>query len=178
MKKNNAYKRKNTESESYRARSDATLTSSEAISQHIESDSRDPNADTRPSRVPMGRGYNLDTGDIVLDREHYYYRWIADVSNNPGRVQQAAIARYEHVTNEHGENVTRPAGDGGLSYFMRLPIEYRLEDLELKNQLVQDTMDQEAELGPGEYAPDPHTLEGEGGRSAITRSIAENPWDK
>ena len=163
-----------------RQRSTATMTATDAATKHVEMDSRESNADTRPARIPLGYGYNLDTSGLILDKENYYHRWFFEMSNSPGTIAGAKAAYYEHVTIDGGNNVTRPGKGAGMHYLMRLPMKYRLEDLALKNKLVLDTMDQEAQIGPGEYAPDPITLKSEGGLSAIRRELPEslNPYNQ
>ena len=158
-----------------RGRPTATMTPSDAATQGLEMNPRDPNADTRPPRVPVGQGLNLDTGGLDLDKESYYYHWVLEMPDRPGGIQKAKAAYYEHVTDASGNIVTRPAG-GGFHYLMRLPVEYRKEDLVLKKNKVLATMDAETRIGPGEYAPDPLSHRDEGGQSAVRRETSDNPY--
>ena len=116
----------------------------------------------RPERVSMSNMKKLEVPLSLLE-EGYYYRWFQD---KDGRIGQAIAAYYEHVIDEQGNNYSRASGPYGL-YLMRLPQKYRDEDNELKKQRVLDTLEQEAQIGHNEYAPDAETGRAEGGRSAI-----------
>jgi len=101
-----------------------------------------------PKRVPLSAGAKLHVPQSMLDDESFYYRWLED---KPGRISQAKQAMYEHVLDEHGNNwVYRGNPD---MYLMRLPIEYRKEDIALKDQRITDTLKQEQKLGESEYIP-------------------------
>lgn len=128
-----------------------------------------PKGPSRPKRIPMGAGKNLDIDRRLLDEENYYYRFIMEKKDSPGRLAQSYQAGYEHVKDHNGNNITRPAGGGSVNYLMRLLKEYRMEDLEAKKQKVYNTLSKEAQLGDNEYAP---TADGrrEGGRSAKVRT--------
>lgn len=155
-----------------RERSDAGITTDQAITMGLEGgDPRDPNHGKRPKRIPMRGGSNLGTGGYKLDEKNYYYHWFNEHPSKPGRVQSAEAAYYEFCRDEQGEKISRGTG-GGTIYLMRLPMEYRMEDLALKKIRVERTMQEEAKLAPDEYAPTEHYREG--GDSAITRS--DNPY--
>jgi len=61
-------------------------------------------------------------------------------------------------------------------HLMRLPQQYRDEDNQLKKQRVAATLEAEAHIGQGEYAPDSKTGKAEGGSSAITHHDSDNPY--
>lgn len=158
----------------YRKRDAATVTPNDAIRAGLGEDTRDPNVDLRPPRVPMGQGLNLDTGNITLDDKNYYHRWFLDSPDKPSRIPRAKAAYYEYVES-NGKPLTRPAGNG-LLYLMRLPWKYRNQDLLLKKKKSLARMDEHAKIKAGEYAPDPDNLTAEGGRSAVSRDTSENPY--
>lgn len=148
--------------------SDAITTRDRAQAGNAQSgDSRDPNHGKKPRRVSMSAGRNLDVHGVVLDEEAFYYRWLLDSATRGGRIQKAEGAGYEFVTDHEGKKVTRPAGDGVL-YLMRLPMEYRKEDLQLKHEKVLRTMEDQDRVGANEYTPD--------GRSVSNRTVSENPF--
>lgn len=117
----------------------------------------------RPPRISMSNMKKLDIPQGMME-EGYYYRWF---QNKDGRISQALSAYYEHVVDEQGNNFCRQSGPHTL-YLMRLPQQYRDEDNALKKQRVAATLEAEAQIGPGEYAPDPETGRAEGGRSAVS----------
>jgi hypothetical protein len=137
-------------------------------------DPRSPNKGVRPPRVRLTQGGKLDVAEHKLDDKNYRYYWFLDDPQKPGRIQAAIAAYWEHVTNSQGQAITRPAG-ANVHYLMRLPMEYALEDLELKREKVRATMDKEASLGVNEYAPD-QKGRAEGGTSALTRHSSGNPY--
>lgn len=158
-----------------RERPTSSMTPSDAISQGIGSNSRDPNAEIRHARIPLGQGLNLDIDESLLDRKNFYYHFFADMPDKPGRLSQVKAAGYAHATDNENNHITRPCG-GGIFYLMKLPMKDRQADLLLKKQKVRATMDQETVLGANEYAPNPNTLEGEGGQSAVHRDSSDNPY--
>lgn len=115
----------------------------------------------RPTRIPMGNAKKLDVPASMLEKG-YYYRFIQD---REGKIEQAIAAFYEHVKDEQGNNYTRRSGPHSL-HLMRLKQEYRNEDLELKRDRVNATLEQEAEIGENEYAPN-------GGNSAIKHHTSD-----
>jgi hypothetical protein len=148
--------------------SDAITTNDRAQAGNAQTgDSRDPNNGVRKRRVSMSAGKNLDIHGVVLDEENFYYRWFLDSATRGGRIQQAEGAAYEFVTDHEGRKITRPSG-GGTMYLMRLPMEYRLEDLQLKREKVLRTMEDQERVGANEYAPD--------GRSVSSRTVSDNPF--
>lgn len=119
----------------------------------------------RPGRISMSNMKKLEIPES-LKEEGYYYRFFQD---RDGRLAQAKAAYYEHVTDEQGNNFTRPSGPYTM-YAMRLKQEYRDQDLALKKARVQATLEAEAGIGANEYAPDSKTGRAEGGTSAISHT--------
>ena len=155
----------------------------EAISQglSLNSDTRNPNADTRPPRVPMQQGKNVDFSDVQMDTKNFKYYAFFDNPEKPGRIQSAKAAYWEEVMNIHGQPARRPAGNG-YHILMRLPIQYWKEDLENKRKKVQATLADEGKLSknvPGqfdEYAPEDGG-KAEGGESMFVRhSQSDSPF--
>ncbi len=122
----------------------------------------------RPARISMNNMKKLDIPDSLME-DGYYYRWFQD---KDGRISQAKAAYYEHVVDEQGTNFTRSSGPYTM-HLMRLPQQYRDEDNVLKRARVAATMEQEAQIGEGEYAPDLKTGRAEGGTSAVAHSNLE-----
>ena len=139
-----------------------------------DQDPRSPNASVRPPRVLLAQGGKLDVAEHKLDDKNYRYYWFLDDPQKPGRIAAAIAAYWEHVTNAQGQAITRPAG-ANTHYLMRLPMQYALEDLELKREKVRATMDKEASIGRNEYAPD-QKGRAEGGTSALSRNSSGNPY--
>jgi len=111
----------------------------------------------RPKRVPMSAGAKLVIPEGLVDRKKFYPRFIAD---DPGRLAQAELARYEYVVDEKGNKVIR---NGVVDlYLMKLPMEYREEDLKLKAKRVSDSMIETQKMGKDEYLP-------EGKKAALER---------
>lgn len=125
----------------------------------------------RPARVSMHNSKKLEVPESKKE-DGFYYRWFQD---RDGRIAQAKAAYYESVTDEHGNNFTRQSGPYTM-HLMRLPNKYRNEDNRLKKQRVAATLDAEAQINPGEYAPDAKTGHAEGGTSAINHHISDNPY--
>jgi hypothetical protein len=144
-------------------------------SQGIQTDSRNPNKDSRPPRVPMGQSMNLEFAGVKRDEANYKYYAFLDQKHKPGRVQKALAAYWEYVTYEDGTNVVAPAGDG-LHYLMKLPREYWEQDLLLKKKAVARRIDAENSIGDEEYAPDSATGRPEGGKTALHSGNSDNPY--
>lgn len=125
----------------------------------------------RPPRIPMTNMKKLDVPAHLLEKGYYYY-WMQD---KDGGIDQAKAAYYEHVVDEQGNNRFVNTGKYGL-YLMRLRQEYRDEDLRLKKERVSATLEKESVIGAGEYAPDPRTGRPEGGTSAISSKVSDNPY--
>ncbi len=125
----------------------------------------------RPKRVAMSNMKKLEVPNSLLE-DGYYYRWFQD---KDGRIAQAQSAYFEFVVDEQGNNYTRSVGVYPM-VLMRLPQQYRDEDLLLKKQRVAATMEEESVIGRGEYAPNHRTGQADGGSSAITRSTSNNPY--
>ena len=160
----------------HRARTSAGETESAAITGGLESgEPRDPNKGVKRKRIGMGQGANLAIYGAELDHDNYYYRWIEESSTNGGRLERAYEAGYEHHTNSAGEKFSRRSGPG-LLYLMRLPKEFREEDLAAKRKRSQMTMDEQTRLGRNEYAPDSRGRP-EGGTSSIQEHrLSKNPF--
>ena len=122
----------------------------------------------RPKRISMNNMKKLDIPDSLME-DGYYYRWFQD---KDGRIGQAQSAYYEHVVDEQGTNFTRASGPFTM-HLMRLKQAYRDEDNLLKRQRVAATMEEQAAIGEGEYAPNAQTGKAEGGSSAIAHSNLE-----
>ena len=158
-----------------RERSAADQTVDRAMSEGLSGGNpRDPNKGSRPPRVPMGKGMNLNVGAYLLDKAKYHYRWVTEKPHRPGSLAAAKGAYYEHCTDHEGNVISRPTG-AGVTYLMRLPIEYWKEDLARKRADVQRTLDEQTKLGPKEYAPTTTDREG-GDSSMVERSTSDNPY--
>lgn len=158
-----------------RNRSAANITEDRATTEGgITADPRNPNATARPKRVPMGKGMTLDVSGVELDRENYHYQWITEKPHRPGRLQQAKAAFYEHVTDIEGNQISRPSA-GSTTYLMRLPMEYWIEDKQLKKDKVKRTLEAETKIGVNEYAPTSHNRDG-GDSSIVERREGTNPF--
>jgi|TARA_R110000796_G_scaffold161824_1_gene278553 hypothetical protein len=155
-------------------RNDGSKTNNQSVTQGLGNQSRDPNAENRPPRVAMQGSLNLDYPESRLDRENFAYRWFLDDPIKPGRIESAKRAYWDHCEDD-GVKVTRPAGNA-THYLMRLPMNYWLEDQQLKREKNLATMSEEAQLGANEYAP---TASGrrEGGESSrVSQSSSDNPY--
>jgi hypothetical protein len=122
----------------------------------------------RPTRVSMGNMKKLGVPDGLIE-EGYYYRFFKD---SEGRLAEAKSAYYEHVVDEQGNNFTRQSGPYTM-YLMRLRQQYRDEDNSLKRKRVAATLEQEAQIGANEYAPD-EKGRAEGGNSAIRHHSSDS----
>lgn len=157
-----------------RGRSTASLPPAQAMSDQgagIQSREEKAHSPGRPERVSMNNSLKLDFPDGHKE-DGFYYRWFQDRN---GRVNQAKAAYYEHVTDEAGNNLTRQSGPYTM-YLMRLEEKYRDEDNRLKKKRVAATLEKEAAIGPGEYAPDQETGRAEGGKSAVSSKESDNPY--
>lgn len=126
----------------------------------------------RKPRVSMNTSSKLIVPESMKE-EGYYYRFF---TATPGRINQALDAYYEIVTDEQGNNVSVEYKNS-TSILMRLPQEYRDEDLLLKRKKAAANIEQEASVDEeNEYAPDPLTGKGEGGNSAIDRVLGDNEF--
>lgn len=158
-----------------RGRTGSDLTPAQAMTdQGISVDSREESAHSagRPERVSMQNMKKLHIPPHLI-KEGYYHRWFQD---RDGRVMQAKTGPlYEHVTDDEGNNLTVQSGPYKM-YAMRLKQEYRDADNRLKKARVAATMEAEAAIGPGEYAPDQKTGRAEGGTSAVNSTVSDNPY--
>lgn len=160
-----------------RKRTSEASTSAEAATQGLQSaDQRDPNEGKRRERVPLGQGMNLGyPSGFKPDLDNFYYRWIAEHPGRAGRLDSASGAGYEMVTNPEGSPYTRATGDGKF-YFVKLPIEYREDDLALKRQRATQMLDEQTRLGRNEYAPDEKGRAEGGTSSIVSRRETDNPF--
>lgn len=159
-----------------RQREGGDIKHSESVTQGLSTeDPRDPNAGKRPERVPMDQGMNLDIPNLSLDTENYYHRWFAEHPNKPGKVDRAEAAYYEFVTTPQGKKVTRNSGSGGTFYLMKLPKEYRQQDLNAKKRKSERMLMDEAQIKGNEYAPTKKSREG-GESSFVEREETDNPY--
>lgn len=159
-----------------RKRTATGKTHTEAVTQGLQiGDPRSPNQGKRPERVPMGVGMNLAVYESGLDTEHFYYHWMAEQPSRGGRLQQAIQAGYEHETDAQGEKITRRTG-AGIQYLMKLPMEYREEDLKRKRDIAQANMDKQTRLNKHEYAPDSKGRAEGGTSSIVSRHETDNPF--
>ena len=155
-----------------RERTGTGVTAQTAAIQGLSSE--DPRRDDdRPKRVPMGQGQALDMSGYKLDHGTFYYHLFAEHPEKPGRIAEAHSAYYEAATDAHGVAITVPTGNGTF-HLMKLLWKYREEDLKLKRKKVAATMDEETQVGVGEYAPDAKGRR-DGGTSSLSRDI--NPFD-
>ena len=141
--------------------------------QGLVSGSREETAHSsgRPTRIPMANTKKLGVPNHLLE-DGFYYRWF---QNRDARLSQANGAYYEPVVDEQGNAYTRQSGPHTM-HLMKLPQQYRDEDNRLKKRRVAATMDAEASIGEGEYAPDSDTGRPEGGKSAVKQSTSDNPY--
>ena len=157
-----------------RGRTASDLPPAQAMSEKgLTAGSRDETAHSsgRPKRISMTNMKKLDISSDLLE-DGYYYRWFKD---GDGRVEQAKGAYYDHVTDDQGNNILRNY-KGATLYLMRLEQQYRDEDNRLKKKRVAATLEAEAAIAPGEYAPDQKTGKAEGGTSAISSENSDNPY--
>ena len=98
-------------------------------------------------RIPMGATFKL--GGVTQDPNYFYY-WI---KNMDGRLAQARQAAYEDVVDEvTGNPIIREGGKYPM-HLMRLPMKYRLQDLERKNRLILGNIKEQSKVNEGEYIP-------------------------
>ena len=106
-------------------------------------------AKNRPKRIPVsGAARNILT--IDNQDENFVYRWVNDQDQRIRRFQQAG---YEFVSDDvqvgdgprageastQGVNVAKEVGLGTVSYLMRIPKEFYLEDQAAKHDQVRAT---------------------------------------
>ncbi len=120
----------------------------------------------RAERIPMGRHERLSGIAAPYLRTHTncYLRFAID---KPGRLEQYLSAGYEFVTDSNGKKVTFPSGSNHL-YLMKLPLEFRKEDLAAREEEISSRLMQELQPHPDEYVP-------EGQESALTVTGAFTP---
>ena len=103
---------------------------------------------TRQNRVPMSQGANLFIPEH-LKESGFYYRFAQD---KDGRLDKMMQAGYEFVMSD-GERYSVASGANRL-YAMKLPQEYRDDDLKLKDKAAKATIVNEQKMSEGEYLPD------------------------
>lgn len=120
----------------------------------------------RTTRIPMGRQQRLDAIAAPYQKklQDFYLRFALD---KPGRLEQYLAAGYEFVNDSNGKHVTFPSGSFHL-HLMKLPLEFRKEDLEAREADISSRIVQEVKLAQDEYSP-------ENAESALTASGTFNP---
>lgn len=98
----------------------------------------------RPSRIPMGSLSRLAI-PFAIDEEHYFYKYLTE-----SRHHQALQAYYEPVQNPDSGVVHKVAFKGDTLVLMRLPKEYREQDLLEKRKKVINTLKSNKTGGVGE----------------------------
>ena len=88
----------------------------------------------RPERIAMGAVGKLDVA-FALDRENFFYYWF-----NEDQFDQAKQAWYEAVKHPESGEVVKRTYKGMTSILMKLPIQYRKEDLIAKREKVINTL--------------------------------------
>ena len=107
----------------------------------------------RPARVQMNAGNRLYVPDS-LKKEGYVQYWQVD---HPGIIEQMERAWWEKVTDENGQHVTVPAGNGNKHYLMHIEKKYYDEDMtRQQKQNIDATAKQAQSLGEDEYIPMGH----------------------
>ena len=104
-------------------------------------------------RIPMGVGYNVSYPEHKKDANFFYY-FVADQGGN---VDRRIEAGFDFVLNDDKSKYIRKGKDGIDMILMRQPMEYRLEDLELKRNDSSAIVKAEQTLQEGEYIPDGRT---------------------
>lgn len=156
-----------------RQRNGSNETKDQALSEGIQGgDPRNPNK--RRERIPMQKGQNLEVPGVTLEKDKYHYHWFTEKPHRPGTLDKAKAAFYEHVHDHEGSVVSRPSG-AGVTYLMKLPIEYWQEDLQTKRERVKKTLEDQTSLGPNEYAPTKNNREG-GESSMVDKTESDNPY--
>lgn len=113
----------------------------------------------RPPRIPPQKGGTLDIPSHLMQKGYYYY-WATDA--NSGEIERLQSAYYEFVTDERGNKITKPAGNGKLHYLMRLEEQYRQEDLERRRLENNRILQGHASVGADEYTDGTQGRAGEG----------------
>ena len=98
----------------------------------------------RVKRTPLGRGGRLEVGELD---DKFYYRFINDTDD---RIARAVAAGYEHVPADEVQFATKRVGDSGevgsnsvvsvgagtKAFLMKLPKEFREEDIKAKHDEI------------------------------------------
>ena len=118
----------------------------------------------RPARVPMSAGNKLHVPE-GLKKEGFQYYWALD---KKGTIQQFEAAYWEKVTNDKGDAITVPAGDGEVHYLMEIEKIYYDEDIAAQQKRnIDATQNQAQTLGEEEYVP-------LGSKSVVEREIIQH----
>jgi len=142
----------------------------------VDGDKRNPTADVRPPRVAFGRStMKLSVSGIDLDQKNFFYRWFYEDDKAPGRVRDAEAAYYETVKDAKGKNITRN-DKFGRQVLMRLPMEYRQQDLAARKKRLDDSMRTHMKVGHNEYAPTKTSAEGNDSSFVGSERPVENPF--
>lgn len=157
--------KKNTSKQHTQASTTTNMSSSLGSNQAVRPDA--PEGPDRPARIPMNSGTNLNVPEQLLDRDKFHHRFFAENLIKGGRIESAKGAWWEHVIDPRGKNIMRPSG-GDVMYLMKIDIKYWKEDQKLKQDKVRATMEAEATISDGEYAPTTGGMP-EGGTTAVTR---------
>lgn len=118
----------------------------------------------RAPRVPMQKGGTLDVNPSLLEKGYYHY-WGIDKDQELEKMQ---MAYFEFVLDENGQKITKPAGRGETHYLMRLPMEYRQEDIVRRRLENNRIIEAKAAVGSDEYGIGTGGRAGEG--SALRQS--------
>jgi hypothetical protein len=95
----------------------------------------------RPSRIPMGSASKLAI-PFAIDEDNFYYRYVTEE-----RFHQSKQAYYEPVEHPETGVVHKIVFKGVTSILMRLPLDYRKEDLQAKRKKVINTLQDEKSGG-------------------------------
>lgn len=121
---------------------------------------------SRPARIPMTAGNKLHVPDH-LKKEGYQQYWAID---RKGAIEQMEAAWWEKVTDDRGEAVTAPGGNGETHYLMQLEQKYYDEDVKRQQDMnINTTAKQAQTLGESEYVP-------KGQTNVAEREIIQSIW--
>jgi hypothetical protein len=105
-----------------------------------------------PKRIPISGHRDILT--VENKNPDFHYHWFSDKSDTGNRIQRAKLAGYEFVKSEEvsvgdamvyksanvGSIVRVPDGrSGNYLYLMKLPMEWREEDLQSRNDITNKT---------------------------------------
>jgi len=121
-------------------------------------------AEKRVTRIPIGRMQRLEGIASPYRDPAFYLRFVLD---KPGRLDTHSRAGYEFVKDSNGKGVNYPSGSNQLN-LMKLPIEFRVEDLKNREDDIAARLGQEIAIGREEYSPD-------GAKGALTEQGLYDP---